>query len=80
MEPTPDNTSTFINDVVTPRIRGKFALFDTADGGLHIAYRPEGDEEDQHFEIPGHVLKVAKMLSEGKLTNPMEMLRMMRGE
>jgi hypothetical protein len=61
-----------------PRVKGRFALFDTPDGGIHIAYRPEGSDKDEHFQLPGKVMKFAQAFSEGKLTNPMEMIRMMQ--
>jgi len=73
-EPHDDAPST----VIVPRVRGKFALFDTDDGGLHIAYRPEGQDTDEHFHVPGHVLKMAKMFSEGDMS-PMEMMKNMMG-
>lgn len=78
---TPDETQEVDtpNETITPRVRGKFALFDTPDGGLHVAYRPDGQDTDQHFQVPGHILKMAKLLSEGKI-NPIEMLKQLRGE
>ena len=63
-----------------PRIRGRFSLYDLPDGGIHIAWLPVGMEESetQHIEIPGQVLKVAKLASEGKL-NPMQLAKEMMG-
>jgi hypothetical protein len=65
---------------ITPRIRGRFALYDILDGGIHVAWIPEDspDEETQHFEVPGMVLRMAKAASEGKL-NPADMVKMMMG-
>lgn len=61
-----------------PRIRGRFALYDLPEGGIHVAWIPEGapDEDTQHIEIPGMVLQLAKAASEGKL-NPADMVKHM---
>lgn len=67
-------TGTFIE----PRIRGRFALYDIPDGGIHISWQPDGSDETQHAEIPGKVLKLAKAASEGNL-NPMQMAKIMMG-
>jgi hypothetical protein len=63
---------------ISPRIRGRFALYDIPDGGIHVAWIPEDspDEDTQHFEVPGMVLRMAKAASEGKL-NPADMMKMM---
>jgi hypothetical protein len=56
-------------------MRGKFAIFETPDGGLHIAYRlidPEtGMEsgEDKHLALPASMVKMANMAANG--TGPM---------
>ncbi len=87
---TPDKTDAELNEtnldlynqaqeaqVLAPRVKGKFALFDTPDGGIHVAYRPDGADADEHIEVPGHVMKIAKMFGEGKITNPMEMIKLL---
>lgn len=65
-----------------PRMKGRFNLYDTPDGGLHISYQeddtllPEYDEnpsavivhEVQHIDIPGQALNMMKMLESGKLS------------
>ena len=51
-----------------PRMKGRFNLFDTPDGGLHISYLIDGTEEIQHINIPGQVLSMAKMLESGKMS------------
>lgn len=57
-----------------PRIKGRFNLYDTPDGGLHIAYQQDGSEETEHLELPGKLLKLAEMMGKGKL-NPVEMFK-----
>jgi hypothetical protein len=61
-----------------PRVKGRFALFDTPDGGVVIAYRPDGGEKDEHIQFPGKVLRFAKAFSEGKLSNPVDMMKAMQ--
>jgi hypothetical protein len=77
---TTDANTSDQGDAPEPRIRGRFSLYDLPDGGIHIAWLPNGaeDSDTQHFEIPGQVLKIAKMASEGKL-NPAEMAKHMMG-
>ncbi len=58
--------------------RGIYSVYKTPEGGLHIAFRPEGLEEDQHIEIPGRMMNMMISASEGK--GPLGMLRgMMQG-
>ena len=67
-----------VSDAPTPRIKGKFSLYDLPDGGIHIAWLANGldETETQHLEVPGQVLKIAKLASEGKL-NPMQLMKEM---
>lgn len=39
--------------------RGKYALFATPEGGLHLAYRPDGVDQDGHLPIPPGLLRLA---------------------
>lgn len=54
-----------------PRIKGRFNLYDTPDGGLHISYQEDGKDDVQHIDVPGQILKMAAMLESGKL-NPLQ--------
>lgn len=57
--------------------KGIYSVYKTPDAGLHIAFRPDGTEEDQHLEIPAAMMKMLIAASEGK--GPLGMLRgMMR--
>jgi hypothetical protein len=58
-----------------PRIKGRFNLFDTPDGGLHIAYQRDDSEETEHLELPGKLLKLAEMMGKGGF-NPMNAMKM----
>jgi hypothetical protein len=60
-------------------MNGKFSLYETDEGGFHIAYNPEGGEgETQHLEIPAMVVRMARASAEGKLS-PLGMMKMMMG-
>lgn len=58
-----------------PRLvsRGMYSLYVTPQGGLHLAFRHEGDGEDRHMPIPAAVVKLATQAQNG--TGPMAMLR-----
>ena len=45
---------------------GTYALYKTAEEGLHISYQPEGDEM-HHFPLPGAFIKLAQMMSKGPI-------------
>jgi hypothetical protein len=48
----------------TPFMRGKFAIFETPDGGLHIAYRLEGSGDDKHITLPAAAIRMAEMMGD----------------
>jgi hypothetical protein len=62
---------------VTPVIlhEGRYRLYEKADGTLHLVYRPDGKEQDEHLEVPGALIKLAKDAAEGNI-NPMDMMKM----
>lgn len=59
-----------------PFLKGTFAIYETPDGGYHIAYKVEGETETQHMEIPGAALKMAKAMS--GVSNPFAMFGAMK--
>lgn len=62
-----------------PIMTGRFNLFETQGGGFHIAYLPDGEnQETQHIDIPAAIINAAKMAAQGKL-NPFKMMRGMLG-
>jgi hypothetical protein len=61
----------------TPFLRGRFSLYNTPDGGYHIAYQADGEDDTKHVQIPGAVLKMAERLSGAK--NPFAMIGKMMG-
>lgn len=47
-------------------VRGVYSIYKTAEGGMHIAYRPEGTYEDQHLPVPPAMMAMMLAASEGK--------------
>lgn len=62
--------------VSEPILKGRFNLYETPDGGFHIAYLPDEDTEIRHLEIPAMVIRMARASAEGKL-NPFGALKEM---
>lgn len=42
--------------------RGRFALYETPDGGMHISVRLDQEDEDRHVNIPRRMVKLAAAL------------------
>lgn len=57
-----------------PFLKGRFNMWETPEGGYHIAYVPDDSAETRHLEIPGMVVRMGKLASEGKL-NPVKAMR-----
>jgi hypothetical protein len=57
----------------TPFLSGRFKLYHTPDGGIHVSALFDGDDENEtrHTEIPAMVLKMAERMGSG---NPFSML------
>jgi len=68
--PTPEN-------VPVPRQKGRYNLFDTPDGGIHISYSIDGIEGIEHIEIPGKLIQMSKMLESGSMS-PMKAFSALR--
>lgn len=65
-----------------PKMKGRFNLYETPDGGFHISYQedptylPEYGEdptavvehEIQHIDIPGQIIQMAKMMEAGSMS------------
>lgn len=43
---------------VAPFIRGRFAGYQTPDGGLHFAVRLDGEDADRHFPVPPMLMRM----------------------
>jgi hypothetical protein len=52
-------------------MKGRFSIYETPDGGYHIAYKEDGDEsETKHIEMPGYLVAMAKKMGDGNIPNP----------
>lgn len=43
-----------------PLLKGKFAVYETPAGGVHLVVRSDEDTEDRHVEVPPYLVKLAK--------------------
>lgn len=66
-------------DPTMPRVlhQGRYRLYEKPDGSLRIQYRRDDRDEDDYLEIPGAILRLAKLASEGKIT-PLAAMKAMR--
>lgn len=69
---------TEVHAVPVPIIKGRFNVYDTPDGGYHIAYVRDGEDEIQHMTIPGMLINAAKMMESGKLS-PLQAFKFLKG-
>lgn len=49
-------------------MRGMFSVYETAGGGYHIAYRQHGSAEETHIDIPGMVVRMARVVGASKIS------------
>jgi hypothetical protein len=54
---------------------GTFAVFDTPSGGLHLAFRPDGAEEDTHVPIPAVAAELLRRAASGETIGPAALLK-----
>lgn len=45
---------------------GRYALYETPGGGRHLVYRPDGEAEDQHVDIPPFIMNMAQKAMNGE--------------
>lgn len=60
-------------------LKGKFGIFETPDGGVHLVFQLDGQDGDKHMEFSPMMLKAMAMAFPGK-GNPLQMLRMGRDQ
>jgi len=46
--------------------RGQYGLYRAPDGGMHLAYRPDGAEEDLHLVVPAAMVRMAEAAAAGQ--------------
>lgn len=49
---------------------GRYRLYEKPDGSLRIQYRRDDKDEDDFVELPGAMIRLAKMASEGNMSFP----------
>jgi hypothetical protein len=54
--------------------RGVYSLFRTPEGGMHLAFRPEGEEADRHIPLPPALMRMAETAANGG-GGPMAMMK-----
>lgn len=59
-----------------PRIvhEGRYRLYELPDGTLRVQYRRDGAETDDHVELPGAMVRLAKAASEGNMS-PLDVMK-----
>jgi hypothetical protein len=57
---------------------GRYRLYQNPDGGMHLVYRPEGQDTDMHMEVPGALIRLSEQAATGKIS-PMQMMRSVMG-
>jgi hypothetical protein len=72
-------SKTDLEEAPTPRQMGRYNLFDTPDGGIHISYTIDGTDKTEHIDVPGRFLKMAEALGNGKMS-PMAAFNMLRSK
>jgi hypothetical protein len=58
-------------------LKGAFGIWETPDGGIHLVFKLDGQDEDKHMEFTPFMLKAMQMAFPGK-GNPLQMLRLNR--
>jgi hypothetical protein len=60
-------------------MKGRFNLFDTPDGGIHISYILDDTEETLHIDIPAQAVQVARMMEQNQGMSPKTLIKMFSG-
>lgn len=65
-----------VPDIVEPEIlhKGRYTLYKKPDGGLHLAYRREGAEADDHIELPAAMIRLFDR-AQSENMNPLQLAR-----
>lgn len=62
-----------------PFMKGVFALYHTPDGGIHLAFRTEGSDTDEHVQCPPMLAQlIAETQRTGRMPSPMALLKLAR--
>ena len=50
--------------------KGRYTLYKTPLGGLHLVYRPDDTDQDMHMDIPAGMLRLSQAMGQGNMTFP----------
>lgn len=53
-------------DAPIPDSQGTYAVYRTPRGAIHLVYRPQGAEEDQHIEVPAMAVALMDKAQRGE--------------
>lgn len=69
-----------IATVETPKVlhEGRYRVYENPDGGIRIQYKRDDSDTEDHMEIPGPMLRLAKMAGEGNMSFPQFMKEAMK--
>lgn len=59
--------------------RGQYSLYATPNGGAHLSYRPDGQDEDSHQEIPASIWQLLGKAMRGEKVSFSMLLKSMTG-
>lgn len=67
------------SDRDTPQLmsQGTYAIYQTVEGGWHIAYLPSDTQDTQHFEIPTMAVQLFQAMQRGEMPSPLSMMKKM---
>lgn len=57
--------------------QGTYAIYQTPEGGWHIAYLPSDTPDTQHFEIPAMAVQLFQAMQRGEMPSPISMMKKM---
>lgn len=49
---------------------GRYRLYKKPDGGIHLVYKRDDADHEDHLEIPGGMLRLAEMAGKGDVSFP----------
>lgn len=62
-----------------PNMTGRFALYETPDGGRLLAYVTDGETEQHQVVIPAPLIKMMEAKQRGESVNPFSLFKMFAG-
>jgi len=72
-------TETVIQERPRLLAKGRFALYESADGGAVLSYRPDGADEDSHQPIPAPMWRIMRAVMNGEQVDMGSILKAMIG-